>query len=224
MKMGWDMINIGIIDSHLLLVESLRHLFNVEHNFHCVGTATSIPAGMELLRSTPMDVLLLEPVMPDGDGFQILQQLKRDKRSIITVILTHQPDDHVLLRAINLEAAAFLSKECSLEDLLTDLRRAAAGEMIFPVEHITQLVRHMSSQRNILPERKVFLNDLTPREIEVLQCLVMGKSSDRISKELTITPLTVRTHIRNIITKLGVHSRLEAVSYAINTGCFTPYQ
>lgn len=211
-------INIAIIEDHQIFIEALELLFRKEGEYAVTGTATSLREGCSLIRRLKADVLLLEIDLPDGDGFEIVHLLKEHSPKTRVVILTRSPDESALMRAVEAGVSGFLSKNCSLSEMMSTIHKAAQGEISMPTSLLVGLLKRISRQRSVIEKNAQLWERLTPRESEVLAFLARGKSGELIAEEMNIAPLTVRTHIRNIMSKLGVHSRLEAVSFALTNG------
>lgn len=212
------MTSIAIVEDHLLLVESLEYVLKSESDLAVVGAASTVQSGFALVRRHQPDLLLIEVDLPDGSGFDLLKQLSSISPKTRTIIYARNPDEVKLMQAINQGAHGFLTKNCTLSDLLNGIRKVAAGETVMPQQLLVNLVRNMSHRSSDLISNQKSWEHLTMREMEILNYLAQGKSGDFIALELNITSLTVRTHIRNILAKLGVHSRLEAVSFAMSNG------
>lgn len=213
------MISVAIVDDHQILVDALRWLFDYEDKFDCVGSADSLTAGLALIETTRPDVLLLDVHLLDGNGLDLVPKLKLGNLKTKVIVLTGQPDESMLFRAVELGVQGFITKGCSLQELLSTIEQVAQGEIVMPTELLVGLLRSFGRKGFLYNNRdNRILDRLTPREHEILIQLAKGRSGDEIAVELNITPLTVRTHIRNLMSKLGVHSRLEAVTFALNQG------
>ncbi len=138
------------------------------------------------------------------------------------VVLTCLSDEKTLMRAIDKGVNGFVSKSGSLNDLLFAIRKAADGEIVMPPSLLLGLLNRIPRGKTVNYSEEQIWEDLTIREREILERLARGKSGTSIAAELNIAPLTVRTHVRNIMAKLGVHSRLEAVSFGLRNGLIDP--
>ena len=212
------MIRVAVIEDHRVLIEALELMFNTEGEFEFVGAATTIEGGLNMVKETTPDVLLLDVGLPDGDGLDLVPAINTSSPCTQIVVMTGLADDNLLLRAIDVGVSGFVSKDCSLADLLSTVREVAQGEIVMPSHLLVELLRRVPRRQSISYIDGNPWEGLTPREYEILVHLAQGMSGDAIAVELHIAPLTVRTHIRNMMSKLGVHTRLEAVSYALNNG------
>ena len=212
------MIKVTIIDSHRVLTDTLKLVLNREVSIKLIGAAADINNARQLLNSQSPDVLLLEVNLPDGDGVELIPYIQEKSPKTKIIILTSSVDDILVMRAIKHNVHGILSKDCSLDELLSSIRAAANNEMAFASHLLVEVIRRRITDPALIREKEYIWERLTDRELDVLNCLALGKSGSMIANELNITPMTVRTHIRNIMSKLGVHSRLEAVSFALTRG------
>jgi DNA-binding NarL/FixJ family response regulator len=169
-------------------------------------------------------VLLLDVNLPDGDGLNLVPEINRACPNTHILILTSLADEKTLTRAIDLGVSGFVVKNRPLSEVITAIRQAVDGEIVMPTSLLLGLLSRTPRARSepTAPNPQARPEALTPREREILSHLAHGKSGASIAAELNIAPLTVRTHIRNLLEKLGMHSRLEAVSYALRIGLIEP--
>ncbi len=214
-------INIVIVEDHQVLVETLKLVIQNEGDMQMVGEASSLADCMELLRQTCPTILILDVSLPDGDGLTLVPKINKLCPDTNILVLTSFSDEETLMRAMDLGVSGFVSKNQHLSELLSAVRLAAQGEIAIPASLLLGLLGrkpHPHRQATEVPEHET----LTPRESEILSYLAQGLSALEIAGMLNISQLTVRTHIRNLIEKLGVHSRLEAVTYALQKGLISP--
>jgi len=214
---GANPITIGIVDDHQVLVEALRMVIQNEPDLRVTGEAGTCAGCLELVKRTRPDILLLDVALPDGNGLSLVPQINQISPETHILVLTSLSDEATLLQAVDLGVSGFVSKNRRLSEVLGAIRQAAAGEIAISVSLLLGLLGHKSNPPS-RPQVKGEGEALTLRERQILTCLAQGKSGAEIAGELNIAPLTVRTHIRNIFEKFGVHSRLEAVSYALRQG------
>jgi len=212
------MFQIAIIDDHRVLIDTLRYVLGMEPDLELIGTANDIESARHLLENVTADIVLIEVQLPDGDGFDLISTIHENSPDTRVVILTTTLDDTTIMRALDYEVHGFLTKACSLDELLTTLRTVAKGEISIASNLLINVLKHQPWKNVIIDNSNHSWECLTSREMEVLNCLALGKSGSMIANELYITPFTVRTHIRNLMSKLGVHTRLEAVSFALSRG------
>lgn len=216
------MITLAIIEDHKVLVDSLILKLRQENDIEFLGSANTFARGRDLLREVSPDVLLLDIDLPDGSGFDLLPEVHNHTPDTQVIILTSYTDETTLMRAIDGGVNGFVSKGSSLSELLSTIRQAADGDIVMPTDLLMGLVMRMPRDKNAAYQEERGWERLTLREREVLGELAKGKSGEDIADQLHISPLTVRTHIRNLMAKLGVHSRLEAVSFGLKHGLIEP--
>jgi len=212
------MIRLAIIDDHKVLVEALAVLISSYDDMEFAGGANSIQSGIELVSECKPDILLLDVDLPDGNGLDSIQTLVGLNPSMRVVVLSGLTDEYTLMKAIDLGVSGFLPKGSSLNELISTVRKTAVGEIVMPPSLLIGLLKRLPRDRAVMPHRDFPWEHLTQREQEVLNYLAKGNSGNEIAHRLNIAPLTVRTHIRNLMGKLGVHSRLEAVAFGIKHG------
>lgn len=210
-------IRVLIVDNQQLFTEALRNLLELEDDIEVVGEAYDGIAGLEKIAATKPDVAVVDLRMPGLNGIEVAQRVKSEVApQVRIVILTATEEDEFLTRAVEVGVEGYLTKDIAMETLAGAIRRVMAGETVVPPNRLKHLLRNLTN-----PERKeanpgaYMASFLTDREKEVLRLLVAGKSNRDIADELFISSNTVRTHIQNILSKLSVHSKLEAVAFAI---------
>ena len=214
--------SIVIVDDHHVLTDALATIFRSQPDLHMqmVGMAESCAATREQLLRTCPDVLLLDVLLPDGDGLGMVPEFNQMCPNTQILVLTALADEKTLMRAVETGVNGVIIKTQPLSEVIAAIRQAAEGEIALPASLLLGLLARTAHLRakSITPSR----DPLTPREREILTHLARGSSGQDIAAALNITPMTVRTHIRNLLEKLGVHSRLEAVSYALSRGLIEP--
>ena len=167
---------------------------------------------MQMAQQHTPDLVLMDYRLPDGTGVEATRRLLADFPELIVVMLTGSADAATAAAALEAGCIGFVTKDESVNDLVRSIRKAVAGEVVVPPELLPALVAHVRPQESTLGA------DLTEREREVLTLLAHGRSTDEIVAELGLSPHTVRNHIRNVLTKLNAHSRLEGVAVAGRAG------
>jgi NarL family two-component system response regulator LiaR len=179
-----------------------------------IAEAANGREAIELSLYYKPDIVLMDLVMPDYDGIQATRRILAQEPDLDVVILTSSDDDDVGLVGLRAGASGFLNKRAGLDALPRALRSAAAGEAVVSRRLTMRLVDSMRRTRadgaGIRPVR----SRLTPREWEVLDLLCAGRSTDEIAGTLVLSSETVRSHIKNLLRKLGVRSRGEAIAEA----------
>jgi DNA-binding NarL/FixJ family response regulator len=209
-------IRVLLVDDHQLLTDALAGLMRHTDDVEVVGVCGSLAAVHDAIRSprTSVDVALMDYLLPDGTGADATRAVKRRWPNARVVMLTAVADDETMLDAVGAGVDGYLTKDRAGTDVVDAVRAAYAGEMLLPHAVAVELAHRVTSNRREAT-RRIDVHDLTPRELEVLQALVEGRSSRDICADLYIAPNTLRTHVQNLLSKLRVHSKLEAVAYAL---------
>ena len=209
-------IRVLLVDDHQLLTDALAGLMRHTDDIEVVGVCGSLAAVQDAIRSSPtsVDVALMDYLLPDGTGADATRAVKRRWPSARVVMLTSVADDETMLDAVEAGIDGYLTKDRAGRDVVEAVRDAHAGEMLLPHAVAVELAHRVAGGRR-QAARPTDVHALTPREIEVLQALVEGRSSRDICADLYIAPNTLRTHVQNLLSKLRVHSKLEAVAYAL---------
>ncbi len=210
-------IRVMIVDDHEVMAASLARVLDDEPDLVCVGLASSLAQARARVPAAAPDVLVLDRRLPDGDGVDAIADLRALRPSMNVLVLTGSSSDDVLVRALEAGAAGFLSKTRSLAEVTSAVRAAAQGEASISSEMLARLLPRLTRVSAPVPT-------LTRREDEVLARLAQGMSNAAIASELTVSVNTVRNHVSNLSAKLGAHSKLEAMSIAIQRGLLSPPQ
>ncbi len=211
-----DVVSILVVDDHAMFATSLGLALEQERGLSVLGTAATLAEARRWVATSPPDVLLIDHRLPDGLGVQALPELKRLAPRMRIVLMSAAVDDAALVSAIENGASGFLSKSATVDELVQAIRAAAAGEVLVSPALLARLLPRLSRDRLGVG------TELTPREVEVLDVLSQGSSNSDIARELGISVNTVRNHVQNILTKLGVHSKLEALAVAVREGIIDP--
>ncbi len=213
-------VRVLITDDHEVLADALAMIIDREPQLEFVGAAGTIAACLSKIGQTCPDVILLDVNLPDGDGLTAVPEIKRICPEVHILVFTSLADEKTLLRAIDTGVSGFVAKSRPLSEVLDAIRLAANGEIVMPSSLLMGLVARVSRARSsagVDPDSPGAAQ-LTRREREVLKRMARGQSAPEIAETLNIKTHTVRTHIRNLMGKLGVHSRLEAVMLALRLG------
>jgi len=205
-------IRVLVVDDHEVLASSLAMVLDAEPDIVTAGVANTLDQARMLVRTVQPDVILLDHRMPDGDGVSAIPGLRALRSDLGIVVLTASAADHVLMAAIEAGASGFLSKTRSIDEVTAAVRAAAAGESVISPEMLARLLPRF--QRNSGHGAA----ELTEREREVLSLVAEGLSNAAIADRLVVSVHTVRNHIASLSSKLGAHSKLEALSIAVRQG------
>jgi DNA-binding NarL/FixJ family response regulator len=168
-----------------------------------------------------LDVVLMDYRLPDGTGAEATRAIKARWPACRVVMLTAVNDDETILESIQAGADGYLTKDRAVDEVVNAVRAANAGETLLPHSVIMGIAQRVVAARDKSVERRQ-IEPLTPRELEVLKALTEGLSTPEICERLFIAPNTLRTHVQNIMGKLRVHSKLEAVAFAIRNRLVEP--
>lgn len=207
-----DKISVLIVDDHEMVADALRQALDRTDDVHVVGSAATVAECLRMAKQHSPALVLMDHHLPDGTGVEATRQLLADLPEVIVVMLTGSADAPTATAALEAGCTGFVSKDESMNDLVRSIRKAVAGEVVVPPELVSALVAH------VRPGHTDLGADLTEREQEVLALLGRGCSTDEIVAQLVLSPHTVRNHIRNVLTKLNAHSRLEGVAIAGRAG------
>ncbi|HZD18535.1 MAG TPA: response regulator transcription factor [Actinomycetota bacterium] len=208
-------IRILLADSQLLFREALRRGMEAEDDLDMVAEAGNGLQTLTEARRTRPDVLFLSTSVWDHDGVGLVAKLKSRLPQCRVVILADKDDQGVLVDVIEEGVSGYLTKESPLRDLVTAARAAFRGETVIPSRMVGDLLARLLGRQRQQLEAFRRMARLTSREREVLGLLTQGADKNAIARALVISPQTARTHIQNILTKLGLHSRLEAVAFVV---------
>jgi DNA-binding NarL/FixJ family response regulator len=201
-----------LIDDHRTLLDLLTLAIDAEGDMVVVGTARTAAAGQLLIERTRPDVVLLECVLPDGDGLAVGAGLIGHHPETRVVVLTASEDTDLIARVAAAGVAGLLLKAGALKGVIDTIRAARSGFMVVDPVLLAALQSAERLDRQKLAGRGVPLPPaLTDRELEVLQLLDQGKDTRTIARELSISPHTSRGYVKSLLAKLDCHSQLEAV-------------
>lgn len=207
-------IPVVLIDDHLIWRGGVRSLLD-ESEFVIVGEADSQTDALEVVRTAFPRVVLLDIRLGNSDGLEVLQSLKNEHPNLSVLMLTSYDNPTFMARAVALGAAGYLLKDIDREGLLSALRAVAQGEMLLSRNDLVRSLRglgaHAANARDLI-------EPLSNREEEVLRLIATGLSNKDIAAMLFVAESTVKTHVENIIGKLGVSDRVQAAVWAVRRG------
>jgi DNA-binding NarL/FixJ family response regulator len=217
-------IQILIVDDHPLFRRGIRWSLENEHDLLVVGEAADGQAAIQQVDMSMPDVVLIDINMPVMSGLEVTRIIKRRHPQMGVIILTMHEDDEQLFHAIRVGAAAYCTKDVEAEELIRLIRKVARGEYLinenvlsrpFVASRVLDQFRELSQMDTV--NEGVF-SPLTPREVEILDCVAQGNSNKEIARILSISDQTVKNHITSILRKLAVNDRTQAVIYALRHG------
>jgi two-component system nitrate/nitrite response regulator NarL len=196
-----------MIDDHPLFRRGVLQLLSERTDFKTVGEASSGAEGLKLAAELNPDIILLDLNMRDMNGIEVLKQIKASESEAKVVMLTVSDDAVDLVAALRAGADGYLLKEMDPDDLCSKLKRVASGDVILS-GRLTQLLAHAMREQN--SPRPPDEAGLTEQERRILEHIAQGKSNKLIARELDISDGTVKVHVKHLLRKLNLHSRLEA--------------
>lgn len=209
-----------ICDDHRVLTDTLQAV--VEHDPQLKLAAPPVHTPEEAIRISgeqrPDIVLMDVEFRGSMSGIEATRRIKDVSPATKVVVMTAHEDERLLVEAVEAGASGFLHKTEGVDELLAALRAAAAGEILIDRNELARLLPLMARERERRREAHAKIEQLTDREREILGMLAEGLRNDDIATKLSISPQTVQTHVRNTLAKLDVHSKLEAVAFAVRHG------
>ena len=220
MRDGTRKITLLICDDHKVLTDALSMVVGLDSDLTMIAAPVhTAEEAIEIAAEHLPDVVLMDIVFKGGmSGIDATRAIKAVSPSTKVVIMTAHDDERLLVEAVEAGASGFLGKDEAAEELLSAAKAAADGEVLIDPVMLTRLLHRVALEREERRDALNLLGDLTDREKEILQLLAEGLRNDGIAAKLFISPQTVQTHIRNILGKLRVHSKLEAVAFGVRHG------
>ena len=203
-------IRILIVDDHSVVRQGLQMFLTLDPELEIVGEATNGVEALHSARQLKPDVVLMDLLMPEMDGVAATEAIRRELPDTEVIALTSVLEDRAIFDAIRVGAIGYLLKDTEADKLCEAIKAAAAGQVRLSPQVAARLMREVRAPES--PEA------LTERETEVLRALARGLSNKEIAVALFITEKTIKTHVSNILSKLGVPSRTRAALYALKIG------
>jgi two-component system, NarL family, nitrate/nitrite response regulator NarL len=211
-------VRVLIVQNHPMLASEIARVLNREADLAVVDVSRTGAAALEATIHHQPDVVLMDYRLPDISGPSAAAMILAAHPAAAIVFHSADDSEEALLDAVDAGATAYLTKDASEEQIVEAVRRAGKGDLLIPVD---LFVRAIARQRDVATagrERESLLAEFTPRELEVLQLLAMGLDTNHMAHSLGIAPHTIEWHVRHVIEKLGVHSKLQAVIAAARLG------
>ncbi len=211
-------ISVLVVDDHRMFAEAIELLLGGREGIEIVGTVGTGEEAVDLVKHRPPHVVLMDIDLPGIDGIETTRRIRAEVPEAQVIVITAFQEAGTIASAIQAGASGYVPKTKAADDLLSVIKSAAAGEMVLPSGQLSQILSALQEQKRGASEADRRLGDLTSREIQVLQAMADGKATPDVARELFISPSTVQTHVKNILSKLGAHSKLEAVTFAVRHG------
>jgi DNA-binding NarL/FixJ family response regulator len=199
-------IRVLAVDDHPLLREGIAALIATEEDMELIGEASNGREALGLFRKLKPDITLMDLQMPEMNGIDAIGAIRGEFPDARIIVLTTQPGDVQVSRALKAGARAYLLKGMLRKELLDTIRAVHAGQKRLSPEIAAEIAEHATD------------GALTPREIEVLRLVAAGNANKEIGARLSLTEVTVKSHVKNVLAKLGANDRTHAVTIALKRG------
>lgn len=199
-------IRIMIVDDHFVVRMGLAAVIGTQKDMEVIAEATDGRQAVEMFRQHRPDITLMDLRMPEMNGVEAITEIRKEFADARIIVLTTYDGDEDIYRALQAGARGYLLKDSLREGLLDAIRAVQSGGRRIPAEVASRLAERMTR------------TELTSREMEVLRLIVRGKSNKEIGAELGVAEGTVKIHINNILSKLGVSDRTQAATFALQRG------
>lgn len=203
-------IRIVIADDHGVVRQGLKMFLSLDEELEVIGEASNGAEALQLAHDLRPDVVLMDLLMPVMDGITAIGRIRAELPDVEVIALTSVLEDASVVGAVRAGAIGYLLKDTQADELRRAIKAAAAGQVQLAPQAAARLLREVRAPEN--PET------LTERETEVLRLVAEGQANKEIARNLTIGEKTVKTHVSNILAKLGVQSRTQAALYALRIG------
>jgi two-component system nitrate/nitrite response regulator NarL len=214
-------VTLLICDDHKILTDSLSMVVERDGQLRFVAPPVHDPErALELCGEHFPDVVLMDVEFKKGgmSGIEATRRIKEASPATKVVIMTAHDDERLLVEAVEAGASGFLGKDEPADEVLRSVKAAAEGEVLIDPATLARLLHQVTKEREQTREVQALFATLTDREWDILRHLARGRRNDDVAATLFISPQTVHTHVRNLLGKLGVHSKLEAVALAVRHG------
>jgi NarL family two-component system response regulator LiaR len=212
------MLKLLLVDDHIVFREGIGALLNMEDDMQVVGEASRGEEALRLAAELQPDVILLDIAMPDMDGVEICQRLKRSLPDAAVLVLSAFDTEEAVTAALTAGASGYVVKTISHQRLVEGIRAIARGEMLLSPTVAARVVQQLARTRQEKEREADALQALTPREREVFHLVAQGYTNAEIAERLVLSEKTVKTHVRNISNKLNLRGKGEMRVLAAQLG------
>ena len=212
------MLKLLLVDDHIVFREGIGALLNMEDDMQVVGEASRGEEALRLAAELQPDVILLDIAMPDMDGVEICQRLKRSLPNAAVLVLSAFDTEEAVTAALTAGASGYVVKTISHQRLVEGIRAIARGEMLLSPTVAVRVVQQLAHTRQEKEREADALQALTPREREVFHLVAQGYTNAEIAERLVLSEKTVKTHVRNISNKLNLRGKGEMRVLAAQLG------
>jgi DNA-binding NarL/FixJ family response regulator len=203
-------IEILIVDDHSVVRQGLRMFLSLDPDLNVIGEASNGKEALEQVEKLKPDVVLMDLLMPVMDGISAIEAIRQSYPDTEVIALTSVLEDASVVNAVRAGAIGYLLKDTQADELRQAIKAAAAGQVQLSPKAAERLMREIRAPES--PEK------LTERESDVLRLIALGMANKEIASQMHISETTVKTHVSNILMKLGVPSRTQAALYAVRIG------
>jgi DNA-binding NarL/FixJ family response regulator len=212
-------IRVLLVEDHASFRQALAFMLERDPGFEVAGQVGSLAEARQLNGEVleNVEVAIIDLALPDGDGLELIEDFSSQPR-MTTLVLSASLEPGRFARAVEAGASGVLHKSTPIKDIVEAVRKLRAGEALLSPAEVIEMLRLVGRERQEEHTARQAMERLTPREKEVLQALAEGLESREIAEKLNVTVETERTHMVNILHKLGVHSRLQALVFAARYG------
>ncbi len=211
-------VQVLIVQDHPLLASAIAKVFESQGDFAVCGVAATGAEAVKAATDVNPDVVLMDFRLPDVSGPAAAAMIMAACPTAAIVFHSADESEGALLDAVDAGAIAYLTKDATAEQLVEAARRASQGEVLIPVGLFARALARQRSEVVQKRERERLIAQFTPRELDILHLLAKGMDTQDMSARLGIAPHTVEWHVRHVIEKLQVHSKLQAVIAAVRNG------
>ena len=201
-------VRVLVVDDHEMVADGLVEVLGTQADIDVVGQAGTVRDALRLVAELSPTVVLMDYRLPDGDGLSATTAIREQYPDTAVIMVTASSHETVLAAAVDAGCAGYVTKDRAARDVVSAVTAVARGDVAFPA----------SALRRPAVDGPAATGRLSPRELQVLQRLADGRSTQDIADEYFLSVSTVRNHIQRILGKLGVHSKLEAASVAVREG------
>ena len=212
MNVKEDKIRLMVVDDHRVVRSGVKALIETEEDLEVIGEATDGREAVTKAKAMAPDLVLMDLVMPEMDGVEATRRITKEGVDLEILILTSFSEEERIIQAIKAGASGYLIKDASPKELVSAIKDTYRGESTLDPKVAGTVLRSMQEENDQPAE------ELTEREIEVLELIAEGLPNDDIANELYISERTVRSHVSNILGKLNMQNRTQAALYAVRQG------
>ena len=213
-----DVIPIVVVEDNRLLREGIVTILHRHPDLDVVGVVEDAEAALLLMPETEARVVLVDAGLGDHDSHDLVEQLGREFPNVRVIVMDTLPEAGDVVEFVRRGASGFVVKEASIDSFVDTIRTVAGGAEVLPPSLTNTIFTHIAQRAATGPRASVHQSvQMTTRERQVIDLIAEGMSNKRIARRLRISPHTVKSHVRNILEKLALHSRLQVAAYAHRT-------